>query len=144
MPGPPPGDGPASPSPPRGHRYAPPSADERRTAQSYPTEQPPHQKAHFQQSGQKPVPPPGTRPKTYWALSIIAFVLFFPIGALGMYFSAQVTSRWLDGAPAGAKSASTTALVLDLCFIAIGLIFWIAIIIAAASSGSSDYTDYNY
>ncbi|MFJ8623919.1 CD225/dispanin family protein [Kitasatospora sp. NPDC093550] len=142
MPGPPPGDGRAPPSPPRGHRHPPPSADERRTAQSFPTEQPPHPTEHFQQPGQRPVPPPDTRPRTYWALSIIALVLFFPIGALGMYFSAQVTSRWLDGAPAGAKSASTTALVLDLCFIVIGLLFWVIIIIAAASTGDS--TDYNY
>jgi hypothetical protein len=60
------------------------------------------------------------KPAAYWPLSIIA--LIFPIaGVIGIYFSSQVTSRWTAGDINGAKKASTTALIVDIVGIVIGL-----------------------
>jgi hypothetical protein len=62
------------------------------------------------------------KPSTYWALSIISFLCSFILGAIGMYFSAQVTSRWNTGDVEGARKASKTALIVDLVGIAIGFL----------------------
>src|SRR5215469_15560586 len=63
------------------------------------------------------------KPSTYWGLSIIAFLCSFFLGAFGMYFSAQVNSRWDTGDVEGARKASRTALTVDLIGIAIGILF---------------------
>jgi hypothetical protein len=62
------------------------------------------------------------KPSTYWPLSIIAFLCSFIIGGIGMYFSAQVTSRWDAGDVEGARKASKTALIIDLAGIVIGFL----------------------
>lgn len=71
------------------------------------------------------------KPSTYWALSIIAFLCSFIIGGFGMYFSAQVTSRWNAGNVEGARKASKTALIIDLVGIVVGFL----IIVSSLNGG---------
>jgi Interferon-induced transmembrane protein len=71
------------------------------------------------------------KPSTYWVLSIIAFLCSFIIGGIGMYFSAQVTSRWNAGNVEGARKASKTALIIDLVGIVIGFL----LIVSSLSGG---------
>src|SRR3954447_5722600 len=75
------------------------------------------------------------RPSAYWPLSIIALLFFPPAGAVGIYFSAQVTSRWNAGNIDGSRKASSTALIVGIVGIAIGLCF----VGAALSSSGSGY-----
>jgi hypothetical protein len=72
--------------------------------------------------------PPATaaKPSAHWALSIIAFLCSFIIGAIGLAFSAQVNSRWNAGNIEGARKASKTALIIDIIGIAIGVLFIVA------------------
>ncbi|MEX5719002.1 CD225/dispanin family protein [Geodermatophilus maliterrae] len=81
--------------------------------------------------------PPSTaapaKPSAYWPLSIVAVLCSLVIGGIGLYFSAQVSTRWDNGDVQGAKKASTTALVLDVVGIVIGLI----VILAAVSASES-------
>jgi hypothetical protein len=70
------------------------------------------------------------KPSTYWPLSIISFLCSFLFGGIGMYFSAQVNSRWNAGDVEGARKASKTALIIDIVGIVIGVL-----VLAASSSG---------
>jgi hypothetical protein len=89
-----------------------------------------------------PSAPPGppattgaTRPPTRLGLSIVALVCFLFLGAVGLYFSTQVTSRWSTGDVAGAEKASRTALIIDV----VGIVLGVLILIGTTSSGSSGY-----
>jgi Interferon-induced transmembrane protein len=62
------------------------------------------------------------KPSAYWPLTIISFLCFFIVGAIGMYFSAQVSSRWNEGNVEGARQASKTALILGIVGIAVGVL----------------------
>jgi hypothetical protein len=62
------------------------------------------------------------KPSTYRALSIIAFLFSFILGAFGLYYSVQVNSRWDTGDFEGARKASKIALTVDLIGIAIGIL----------------------
>lgn len=118
---------------PRAHRYPPPPP-------SPPSPPPASQPPTYGQ----PAPPPlvngpatQVKPPTYWPLSIIAFIFSILFGAIGMYFSAQVTSRWNAGDGQGAQKASKTALILDLIGLAIGVLVLIATL--SSGGGSSTY-----
>lgn len=93
-----------------------------------------------------PTVPPGppatggaTRPPTRLGLSIVALVCSLPLlvvpGAIGLYFSTQVTSRWSTGDVAGAEKASRTALIIDV----VGIVLGVLILIGTTSSGGSGY-----
>ncbi len=75
------------------------------------------------------------KPPTRLGLSIVALVCSLLLGAIGLYFSSQVTSRWNAGDVAGAQKASGTALVVDI----IGIVLGVLLLIATVSSGSSGY-----
>jgi len=100
------------PDPSRSHRYPPPPPPAS-------SQQNPAQAATV------------AKPSTYWPLSIIAFLCSFIIGGIGMYFSAQVTSRWDAGNVEGARKASKTALIIDLVGIVIGFL----VIVSSLSGG---------
>ncbi len=73
------------------------------------------------------------KPPTRWPLSIVVFLLFwFLFGAIAMYYSSQVTTRWRYGDVAGAKQASKSALIVNLIGIGVGLLFWILVIVAGS------------
>ena len=92
------------------------------------TQTPPHHTGFGPESAKShryPPPPPPTAPvspPTYWPLSIISFLCSFIFGGFGMYFSAQVTSRWDAGDVEGARKASKMALIIDIIGIVIGLL----------------------
>jgi Interferon-induced transmembrane protein len=88
------------------------------------TQTPPHHTGFGPESAKshRYPPPPPPKPSTYWPLSIISFLCSFIFGGFGMYFSAQVTSRWDAGDVAGARKASKTALIIDIIGIFIGLL----------------------
>ncbi|MFI0213402.1 CD225/dispanin family protein [Streptomyces lydicus] len=85
------------------------------------------------------MPPPShvrgeePKPPTHWPLSIVVFLLFwFLFGAIAMYYSSQVTTRWRNGDVAGAQQASKSALIVNLIGIGVGLLFWILVIAAGS------------
>lgn len=70
------------------------------------------------------------KPPTYWPLSIVVFLLFWLLfGAIAMYYSSQVTTRWRQGDEVGAKQASKSALIVNLIGTGIGILFWIFVIV---------------
>jgi hypothetical protein len=71
----------------------------------------------------------GGKPRTYLPLSIIALLFSFVFGAIGLYFSCQVTPRWDVGNIIGAKTASNTALIIDIIGIAFGAIVLFVVIL---------------
>jgi hypothetical protein len=73
-----------------------------------------------------------TKPSTHLALSVVAIVCSLLFGIIGLFFSFQVTTRWDKGDVSGAQKASTTALIVDVIGIVIGVIF----LFAALSSGN--------
>jgi Interferon-induced transmembrane protein len=75
------------------------------------------------------------QPSAYWPLTIISFICSFLFGAIAMYFSAQVGSRWRAGNAAGAEKASRMALIWGLVGIAVGLIVFFAVLGSADTSG---------
>ncbi|WP_434620599.1 TIR domain-containing protein [Arthrobacter sp. A5] len=79
--------------------------------------------------------PAPARPRAHWPLSIVALLLFFPLGGFGLYFSSQVTGRWNTGNAAGARSASKTALIVDWIGIAIWLLILFSVLANTSSSG---------
>ena len=123
---------PQSGGPPPAHRYPPPPPPPPAAPPPPPSAPPP---APAIQPPGYGLPTTPVKPPTYWPLSIIALLFSILFGAFGMYFSAQVTSRWNAGNAEGARKASKTALILDLIGIAIGAL----VIISALSSGGSSY-----
>jgi hypothetical protein len=81
---------------------------------------------------------PVSKPNAYWPLTIISALCFLLVGAIGIYFSSEVNSRWARGGAVGAEKASKTALWLGIVGIVVGLLA----IIALASSSGSDYSSY--
>lgn len=70
-------------------------------------------------------------PATYWPLSIIVFLLFWLLfGAIAMYYSAQVSTRWRYGDVMGARQASKSALIINLIGFAFGTVIWLFVIAA--------------
>ncbi|WP_164520435.1 TIR domain-containing protein [Specibacter cremeus] len=67
-------------------------------------------------------PYPGV-PAQHWGLSIVALLLFLPLGAAALYFASQVAKRWGAGNPAGALDASKKARLWGWVGIVIGA-FW--------------------
>lgn len=80
---------------------------------------------HPQQQQRMP-PPGGPMPQTYLVLNIIAILFSCLFGAIGLYFSTQVTQRWNAGDVDGARKSSTTALVMGLIGIVVGAIVLLA------------------
>jgi hypothetical protein len=76
-----------------------------------------------------------TKPPTRLGLSIVALVCSLLLGAIGLYFSFQVTSRWDTGDVAGAEKASRTALIIDV----VGIVLGVLILIGTTSSSGSGY-----
>ena len=108
----------------------------------------PPQQHGYQQQGyspqagypQQPAYGPGAvrapaQPSAYWPLSIISFICSFLFGAIAIYFSAQVGSRWRAGNAAGAEKASRMALIWGLVGIAVGLIVFFAVLGSESGSG---------
>jgi hypothetical protein len=121
-----------------GPKWAPPNA------QPWPpNQQPPNPIMPPQGWPSAPSGPPATRgvtqPPTRLGLSIVALVCSLPLlvipGAIGLYFSTQVTSRWSTGDVAGAQKASRTALIIDIVAIVLGVL----ILIGTTSSSGSSY-----
>lgn len=77
------------------------------------------------------------RPSPYWIVSAISFLSSCLIGGVALYFSSQVDSRWNAGDPEGARKASQTALIVGIVGIAIGVLFFLAIV--GSSDTSSGY-----
>jgi len=109
----------------------------------YPPPKPPSPTTSYQPSA--PPPQPSYRPDVvrapaqppaYWPLSIISFICSFLFGAIAMYFSSQVGSRWRAGNAAGAEKASKMALIWGIVGIVVGLIVFSALI---GSEGTSGY-----
>jgi hypothetical protein len=94
------------------------------------------QQGHAQQPGYaRGVARAPAQPSAYWPLTIISFICSFLFGAIAMYFSAQVGSRWRAGNAAGAEKASRMALIWGLVGIAVGLIVFFAVLGSADTSG---------
>jgi hypothetical protein len=72
----------------------------------------------------------GKQPPNHLALSVVALVCSLPLlclfGAIGLYFSSQVTARWNAGDVEGAQKASNVALIIDVIGIVIGGFFLLA------------------
>ena len=66
------------------------------------------------------------QPPNYMVLSIVALLCSLLFGAIGLYFSSQVTTRWNAGDVAGAQKASNVALAIDIVGIVIGVFFLLA------------------
>ncbi|MFF8313121.1 CD225/dispanin family protein [Streptomyces lydicus] len=116
-PGPSPGAGSGSTGPSGKGNYPPPNVP--------PVRQAPPPSAH----GREETPTTEARPPTHWPLSIVVFVLFwFLFGAIAMYYSSQVTTRWRFGDVVGAKQASKSALIINLIGIGVGTLFWLLVI----------------
>lgn len=102
----------------------------------YPQQGYPQQPGYAPQQGYGPA---GVRapaqPSAYWPLSIISFICSFLFGAIAIYFSAQVGSRWRAGNVQGAQKASRMALIWGLVGIAVGLIVFFAVIGSESSTG---------
>lgn len=64
----------------------------------------------------------GTKPSSYWPITIIAVLFSIIIGAVGIFFSIQVNMKWNAGDAVGAKKSSNLALGFGIAGIAIGLI----------------------
>ncbi|PSJ30374.1 hypothetical protein B7P34_02095 [Streptosporangium nondiastaticum] len=110
------GDSNSSPDPPPGGRYPPPDV-------------PPVYQQPPTRSRGAPKTAQGTKPPTYWWLSIIVFLFFwFLFGAFGMYYSAQVSTRWGYGDAPGAQRASKSALIVNLVGLGFGIVFWIFVL----------------
>jgi interferon-induced transmembrane protein len=120
-----------APNPPQAQRAAP---------AGYPQQAQP---GYPQQQGYAPQQPgygPGgvrapAKPSAYWPLSIISFILSFLFGAIAIYFSAQVGSRWRVGNVQGAEKASRMALIWGIVGVVVGLIVFFAVI--GSESGTS-------
>lgn len=107
-----------TPQPPTTHHYPPPPPGTAYQPPAVPTPI-------------RPQPAAGRKPSSYLVLSIIAIFFSLIFGAIGIYFSTQVTSRWDAGDAVGAKKASNTALTLDI----IGIVVGILLALVYASSG---------
>jgi len=77
-------------------------------------------------SGVHPTVATAQQPPTRMVLSIVALLFSIIFGAIGLYFSSQVTTRWNAGDVAGARKASNVALVVDIIGIVIGVLFLLA------------------
>jgi hypothetical protein len=63
------------------------------------------------------------------------------VGIVAIVFSAQVGNKWTVGDVAGARTASSRALVWSLVGIGLGiLVFLLFVVIAAGTSGTSGTT----
>ena len=126
--------------PPRS-KYPPPKPPA--PAANPPQAQQAQQAGYPQQQGYAPQQPgygPGgvrapAKPSAYWPLSIISFILSFLFGAIAIYFSAQVGSRWRVGNVQGAEKASRMALIWGIVGVVVGLIVFFAVI--GSESGTS-------
>ncbi|MFF2812209.1 CD225/dispanin family protein [Streptomyces sp. NPDC058000] len=122
-PGPSSGDRSNSPDPPPRRHYPPPTV-------------PPVYHRPPTRDTRAPRITQGPKPPTYWWLSIITFLFFWLLfGAVGMYYSAQVSTRWGYGDAVRARQASKSALIVNLVGIGIGLAVWIALIALGNSGG---------
>ena len=72
-------------------------------------------------------PPQQARPSPYWPVSIISLLFSCIIGAVGLYFSSQVDSKWNAGDADGARKASQTALIIGIIGIVVGVVVLIAL-----------------
>lgn len=73
-------------------------------------------------------PPQLVRPSPYWPVTIISLLFSCLIGAVALYFSAQVDRKWNAGDADGARKASQTALIIGIIGIVLGVIGLIAIL----------------
>jgi hypothetical protein len=65
------------------------------------------------------------RPKRYQCYSVLALVLFFPLGIFALISSLKVDSAWDAGRRDAGIRASRRALLLSRISVAIGAAFWI-------------------
>ncbi len=79
-----------------------------------------------------PGPMPATQPPARWALSIVGFLFSFLFGAIALYFSSQVGTRWQQGDPVGAEKASNMAQIWSIVAIVVGVL---ALFIIIGSGG---------
>ncbi|WP_222270877.1 CD225/dispanin family protein [Modestobacter marinus] len=82
-------------------------------------------------TGVNPMQMGAKQPPNYLALSIVALVCSLLFGAIGLFFSSQVTARWNAGDVEGAQKASNVALIIDVIGIVIG-----GFLLLAAMGGS--------
>lgn len=110
----------------------------------YPPPKPASPTTGYPQSPPPPLPQPSYRPEAvrapaqppaYWPLTIISFICSFLFGAIAMYFSSQVGSRWRAGNTAGAEKASRMALIWGIVGIVVGLIVFFAVIGSESTTG---------
>ena len=76
-------------------------------------------------------PPEGiTRPKDYLVWTILTTIgCCLPIGAIGIYFSVQVGTKWDRGDIAGAQESSRTARTLAIVSAATGIVILVAYLV---------------
>ncbi|MEU6139000.1 CD225/dispanin family protein [Streptomyces sp. NPDC047081] len=79
-----------------------------------------------------------TAPRTYMVPAVLVTVLcFLPTGIAAIVFAAQAGSRTSVGDFQGAAEASRKARILVYTSVGIGVLFWLFVIIGAASGSST-------
>ncbi|MCV2489836.1 CD225/dispanin family protein [Geodermatophilus sp. YIM 151500] len=104
-------------------KFPPPPPPTSPVAHMYTGANPMYTRATPMYVGANPMYTGEKQPPNHMALSIAALVCSLLFGAIGLYFSSQVTTRWNAGDVAGARKASNLALVIDIIGIVIGVFF---------------------
>ncbi|MRS13266.1 MAG: CD225/dispanin family protein, partial [Actinobacteria bacterium] len=123
----------APPAAPPAQQYAPPAAPPQYAPPQYAPPQPYPQQAPAAWNQQQ-------APKNHLVTSILVTVLCcLPLGAVAIYFSTQVDSRWQRGDYAGATDAAKKANLFATLAVVLGLIAncaYLALQIASQSGSS--------
>lgn len=78
------------------------------------------------------------QPPTHFPLAIVSFLMSGLCGgAVALYFAYQVGQRWQAGNPSGAADASRLAKIWGIVGIAVGVLFFLLILIGSAASTST-------
>jgi hypothetical protein len=76
------------------------------------------------------------RPSPYWPVTIVSLLFSCIIGAVALYFSTQVDSKWNAGDVDGARKASQAALIIGIVGIVLGVVVLIALMSTPTDTSS--------